>query len=87
MPLSKIKEEYKSAFISFNGGGKIKLGERQDIDQLAILALESRNPNLTKLFSYLPTLEELKKSSLESALKKSAVVVKSKDVSKKEDLK
>lgn len=87
MPLSKIKDEFQSAVIVFNGGGKIKLGERQDIDQLAILALESKNPNLTKLFSYLPSLQELKKANIDSELKKSAVVIKPKTVSKKEDLK
>lgn len=74
MPKSVIKEEFKSTLIVFNGGGRKTLGEREDIDVLAIMALESQNPDLLKLFEELPTLDELKKSQVESQLKKSDAV-------------
>lgn len=74
MPKSEIKEEFKTTLIAFNGGGRKTLGERDDIDVLAIMALESQNPELIKLFEVLPTLQELKSDQVESQLKKSDAV-------------
>lgn len=85
MAQAKIKEEFKSTFIAFNGGGKKLLGERDDIDVLAIMAHESRNPTLLNLFEVLPPLADLKKARLDSELKKSGVVIK--PASKKVDTK
>lgn len=74
MPKSTIKEEFKSTLVVFNGGGRKLLGERDDIDVLAVMAIESQNPNLLKLFEYLPSLEELKSAQFETQLKKSVAV-------------
>lgn len=71
MPLSKIKDEFKSTFIAFNGGGRKLLGERDDIDVLAIIAHESQDKTLLVLFEELPPLAELKKARVEASLKKS----------------
>lgn len=73
-PISEIKEEFKSTLIVFNGGGQKTLGERDDIDVLAILAHKSQNPNLLKLFKFLPSLQELEQAKVESQLKKSPAV-------------
>jgi hypothetical protein len=79
MPKSIIKEEFKSTLVVFNGGGQKLLGEREDIDVLAVMALESQNPNLINLFEYLPSLEELKSAQFEAQIKKNdAVAIKRK---------
>jgi hypothetical protein len=75
MALAKIKEESKSAVVAFGNSG-LPLGQRDDIDQLARIALESQNPNLLFLFESLPTLEELKKAEFEGGLKKIGAVIK-----------
>lgn len=63
MPLSKIKDEYKDKKILFGKRGKgLPLGEREDIDDLAIIAIESKDRSLLRLFETLPDLAELKKS-------------------------
>jgi hypothetical protein len=68
MPLSKIKDEFKKTYVAF-GKGQKKLGERDDIDELAITAIKSKNPNLLKLFVQpLPPLEELQKSAVAKKL-------------------
>ncbi len=85
MPLSKIKQEHLSTFIAFNGGGRKLLGERDDIDVLAIMAHESRNQNLIKLFEVLPPLAELKKARLEGELKKTAAAPEVKEEPKADD--
>ena len=69
MPLSTIKRNYKSAVICFGNSG-LPLGQRDDIDDLAIMAHESNNPNLLKLFQELPSLEALKKARVEKQLQK-----------------
>jgi hypothetical protein len=79
MPKSIIKEEFKSTLVVFNGGGQKLLGEREDIDVLAVMALESQNRNLINLFEYLPSLEELKSAQFETQIKKNdAVAIKRK---------
>lgn len=64
----RIKEEFKKTIIAFGGGGKVALGERKDLDKLAILAHESRDPTLLNLFESLPSLEELKRKSTDRQL-------------------
>jgi hypothetical protein len=87
MPKSVIKEEFKTTLIAFNGGGSKALGERDDIDALAIIARKSNNPNLLKLFKVLPSLQELQTDEVEKQLKKkdAAAIRVTKAQSKKED--
>lgn len=74
MPLSEIKDEYKNKVVIFgnNRGLGLPLGQRADIDLLAIMAHESGNHNLIKLFKTLPPLADLKKAKTESELKRPA---------------
>lgn len=67
MPLAVIKEEFKTKRVAF-GKSAAFLGERDDIDDLAIMAQESKNPNLIRLFKVLPELSVLKKAKTESQL-------------------
>ena len=73
MSLSKIKQEFNATIIAFGDSGA-PLGERTDIDQLAIMAQESQNPTLLQLFDVLPPLEVLKKTKVSEELKKVPVV-------------
>lgn len=67
MPLSRIKGEYLSKQIGF-GKSRQPLGRRDDIDDLAITALESQDKTLVELFEFLPTLESLKKAKTDKEL-------------------
>lgn len=69
MALSKIKNEFLRKRIGFNKS-MAPLYKRDDIDQLAIMAHESNNPNLMKLFEELPELSVLKKAKVELELKR-----------------
>lgn len=60
MAISKIKKEFANKRVAFGNSGA-RLSERKDIDELAIIALESKNPSLLMLFEVLPDLETLKK--------------------------
>ena len=60
MALSKIKKEFANKRVAFGKSGA-RLSERKDIDDLAIIALESKNPSLLMLFEQMPDLETLKK--------------------------
>jgi hypothetical protein len=73
MALSKIKAEFLNKVVAFGKSGK-PLGERDDIDDLAIIALESGNKTLLVLFETLPSLGELKKAKTDLQLKKIAPV-------------
>jgi hypothetical protein len=75
MPLSEIKPEFKDKKIAFNKHGT-PIGSRPDIDDLAIMALESGDPSLLKLFKKLPLLSELKKQKTDEELKKSVTTKK-----------
>jgi hypothetical protein len=75
MAQAKIKEEYKSTVIAFGSSG-LPLGMRSDIDQLAIIALDSNDAYLKNLFEVLPSVAELKKSKVEAELKRIPVVIK-----------
>lgn len=83
MPKSIIKEEFKSTLVVFNGGGQKLLGEREDIDVLAVIAQESQNASLINLFEYLPSLEELKSDQFESQIKKNDAVASKRKVERK----
>lgn len=66
-----IKPEHKNAIIAFDKSGRVSLGNRtqESLRNLAILALESRDPSLLKLFQEpLPSLSELKFERFQSKL-------------------
>jgi hypothetical protein len=67
MALSKIKEKFLNKVVGFGKSGK-PLGERDDIDDLAIIALSSNNKTLLDLFEEIPSLDILKKNKTESVL-------------------
>lgn len=73
MPLSSIKNKYLNKRVAF-GKTAAPLYKRDDIDELAIMALESKSPSLIKLFEVLPELDVLKKARTDAALKKDAPV-------------
>lgn len=68
--LSKIKDEFKDTLIAFGGKGSLRLGQRQDLDALAIMAHKSGNKNLLKLFEVLPSLDKLEEDAMDSKLEK-----------------
>lgn len=68
---AKLKAEHKTTFVAFNGGGSTLLGDRDDLDKLAIMAIQSGDKSLLNLFEQpLPSLDELKKSDVDDQLKK-----------------
>jgi hypothetical protein len=69
MPISKIKAEHAKKYIGFGKYAK-KLGERDDIDDLAIIAHESGDESIIDLFENLPSLADLKAAKTDSQLKK-----------------
>lgn len=69
MPLSTIKPEFAKHYVAF-GLGKKPLGERADIDELAIIALESGDETLLEKFDKLPSLQELKNAKTDAQLSK-----------------
>jgi hypothetical protein len=72
MPLAEIKNEFKNKRVAF-GNSAAPLYQRQDIDELAILALESQDSSLLRLFQEpLPELSILKKNKTDIELKKIA---------------
>jgi hypothetical protein len=68
MALSVIKPEYKDKKVAFNDSAS-PIGSRDDIDDLAIIAQESNDPSLLKLFKKLPALSQLKKIKTDGQLK------------------
>ena len=54
-----IKEKYKKKVVGYNGS-TTPLGERNDINILAEIALSSNDPSLLELFEEIPTVEELR---------------------------
>lgn len=64
---SIIKKEFAGKRVAFgNGGGP--LGERTDLDDLAIIAHKSQDPNILRLFEKLPPLADLLKAKTDSAV-------------------
>lgn len=63
----KIKKEYESAVVAFGTSG-LPLGQREDLLDLAIIAQQSKDPSLIKLFESLPTLEQLQRMKIQPLL-------------------
>jgi hypothetical protein len=75
MALAVIKEEYRTKRVGF-GNSATLLGNRTDIDDLAIMALESQDKSLLILFEQpMPLLAALKKNKTEAGLKRPVAVV------------
>lgn len=68
MAISKIKAEFANNYVAF-GKSKKKLGERQDIDDLAILAHQSGDESIQDLFETLPPLADLQAAKTKEDLK------------------
>jgi hypothetical protein len=67
---AKLKAEHKDKMVAFGGGGRKTLGERDDLDKLAIIGLESGDRTILDLFEEpIPSLEELKKDQTDAQLK------------------
>ena len=82
MALSKIKEEFRGKRIAFGDSGA-PIGTREDIDQLAIIAHQSGDSNLLRLFKEpMPSLAELKKAITDNELREIKKVVPQKEVEK-----
>jgi hypothetical protein len=73
MALATIKKEFHNKRVAF-GKSAAPLGNRTDIDDLAIMAHESQNKTLLVLFDKLPELSVLKKAKTESQLVRPVVV-------------
>lgn len=71
MPISKIKEAHSKKYVAFGKNAK-PLGERDDIDDLAILAHESGDESIIERFEVLPSLDELKKAKTDKQIAKVA---------------
>lgn len=65
----KVKKEFENEIVGFNGAAQ-PLGQRTDLDMLAMLALQSNNHNLLRYFEKLPTLGELETAKANTFLKK-----------------
>lgn len=72
MPLSKIKDQFKNKIVVFGKLSSVPIGQRTDIDELAIIAHESQDRSLLRLFEKLPELSELKRAKTDVQLKKPA---------------
>lgn len=65
----KIKSQYQDTKIAFGSRSKpLKERTQEELRDLAIIAIESNNPNLTRLFEQLPTLDELKNEKVSKAI-------------------
>lgn len=71
----KIKKEFETEIVGFNGAA-LPLGQRTDLDMLALLALQSSNHNLLRYFEKLPTLQELENAKTNAFIKKTEEVKK-----------
>jgi hypothetical protein len=63
----KIKKEYASTVIAFGNSG-LPLGQRDDLNELAIIAHQSQDPSLLELFDTLPSLEDLQREKVHALL-------------------
>lgn len=52
-----IKSKYEDHIVGFNNSAA-PLGQRNDLDKLMQIALDSQSPSLLKLFSKIPTEQE-----------------------------
>ncbi len=71
----KIKKEFETEIVGFNGAA-LPLGQRTDLDMLALLALQSNNHNLLRYFEKLPTIQELENAKTNAFIKKTEEVKK-----------
>lgn len=69
MAKARIKKQYLQTTVAFGSSG-LPLGMRpqHEIDQLAIIALNSKDRRLLDLFEETPSESELKKSKVEKEL-------------------
>lgn len=68
---AKIKAEFKDVQIGFNNSG-VPLGMRDDIDILAKIAIESKDPTLLNLFETIPSRNEILEAAGEKFLTETA---------------
>lgn len=65
----KLKDEHKDRVIGFNGSG-LPLGQRNDLKELAEIAVKSNDKSLLELFEELPTIAEIEKSKSKDFLER-----------------
>lgn len=63
-----IKKDFLNKRVAF-GKSAAPLHKRDDIEELAIIAIESQDPTLLRLFESLPALAALKKKKTDRQLK------------------
>lgn len=84
MAQAKIKQEFLGVVIGFNGSA-LPLGRRNDIDELAIIAQQSQDPSLLKLFEEeLPDAEVLIQEKVDAEIKARRARKKAKEETKAE---
>jgi hypothetical protein len=66
---ARIKKEFQNKRVAF-GKSAAPLSKREDVDELALIAMESQDHSLLNLFEYLPPLDILKKTRVESQLRR-----------------
>lgn len=70
-----IKKEFLDKRLAFGrSGNTLSNRSGEEINDLAIMALESKDQSLLKLFDKLPSLADLKKVKTDNQLKRVAVV-------------
>jgi hypothetical protein len=65
----RVKDEHKDRVIGFNGSG-LPLGQRNDLEVLAEIALKSNDKSLLDLFEKLPNIAEIEKSKSKDFLER-----------------
>lgn len=66
-----IKAEYGNTIIAFGDNGvSLKERKQSEIVTLGIMAHESQDPTLLKLFESLPSVDELRRMKLEANIQK-----------------
>lgn len=71
----KIKQQYHKEIVGFGKTPAVPLGQRDDIEELARIALQSKNPTLLRYFEELPDLDELEKKRDQQFLQKTETLV------------
>lgn len=67
----EIKAEYHNTAVAFGSSGAVLSKRSQsDLLDLAIMAQDSKNPNLIKLFVELPSLDELRNMKMREKIQK-----------------
>lgn len=73
-----IKKEYESTVVGFGNSG-LPLGKRDDLNDLAIIAHQSQDPSLLRLFETLPSLEDLQREKVKALLPVITALAETKD--------